>query len=112
MSYHNGSVWPHDNALIAMGLARYGLQAATARLFEGMFEASLEIDLRRLPELFCGFTAVAARRRPHIRWPARRRPGPRPRCRRLCKPAWDSVLTPRRGSYGSTVQLCRAFSID
>jgi glycogen debranching enzyme len=55
MSYHNGSVWPHDNALIAAGLARYGYRRETARIFEGQFAASTYIDLRRLPELFCGF---------------------------------------------------------
>ena len=55
MSYHNGSVWPHDNALIAAGLARYGLRDHAARIFEGLFAASNYIDLRRLPELFCGF---------------------------------------------------------
>jgi len=54
MSYHNGSVWPHDNALIASGLARYGYRAEAARIFEGLFAASTYIDLRRLPELFCG----------------------------------------------------------
>ena len=56
MSYHNGSVWPHDNALIAAGLARYGLRRETARIFEGLYAASTYIDLRRLPELFCGFS--------------------------------------------------------
>jgi len=55
MSYHNGSVWPHDNVLIAEGFARYGFMAQAARLFEGLFDASIYIDLRRLPELFCGF---------------------------------------------------------
>jgi glycogen debranching enzyme len=55
MSYHNGSVWPHDNALIAAGLARYGHREETARIFEGLFASSTYIDLRRLPELFCGF---------------------------------------------------------
>jgi glycogen debranching enzyme len=55
MSYHNGSVWPHDNALIALGLARYGFKREAARIFEGLFGASIYIDLRRLPELFCGF---------------------------------------------------------
>jgi len=55
MSYHNGSVWPHDNALIAAGLARYGFKREAARIFEGLFAASTYIDLRRLPELFCGF---------------------------------------------------------
>jgi glycogen debranching enzyme len=55
MSYHNGSVWPHDNALIAAGLARYGFKQYAARIFEALFAASVYIDLRRLPELFCGF---------------------------------------------------------
>jgi glycogen debranching enzyme len=54
MSYHTGSVWPHDNAMIASGLARYGYRAETARIFEGLFASSTYIDLRRLPELFCG----------------------------------------------------------
>jgi glycogen debranching enzyme len=55
MSYHNGSVWPHDNALIAAGMARYRYREDVARIFEGLFAASTYIDLRRLPELFCGF---------------------------------------------------------
>ena len=55
MAYHNGSVWPHDNALIAIGLARYGYKDEASRLFAGLFDASLYADLRRLPELFCGF---------------------------------------------------------
>ena len=55
MSYHNGSVWPHDNALIAAGFARYGFKLEAARIFEAIFAASTYIDLRRLPELFCGF---------------------------------------------------------
>ncbi len=60
MSYHNGSVWPHDNAVIALGMARVGMKAEAARLFEAMYAAACAMDLRRLPELFCGF-----RRRPH-----------------------------------------------
>ena len=56
MSYHNGSVWPHDNALIAAGLSRYGFRKEAARIFEGLFAASIYIDLRRQPELFCGFS--------------------------------------------------------
>ena len=55
MSYHNGSVWPHDNAMIARGFARYGFAAAAARVFDALFAASIYLDLRRLPELFCGF---------------------------------------------------------
>jgi glycogen debranching enzyme len=60
MSYHNGSVWPHDNALIAMGFARYGLKAQTNRVLSAIFDAGKHQDLSRLPELFCGFN-----RRPH-----------------------------------------------
>jgi len=55
MSYHNGSVWPHDNALIGAGMARYGYRGDTARILQGLFEASTYIDLKRLPELICGF---------------------------------------------------------
>jgi glycogen debranching enzyme len=55
MSYHNGAVWPHDNALIALGLARYGLGDHAVRILTGLFEAGLYLDLHRMPELFCGF---------------------------------------------------------
>jgi glycogen debranching enzyme len=55
MSYHNGSVWPHDNALIAAGFARYGHKGAVNRVFKGLFDAASYMDLRRLPELYCGF---------------------------------------------------------
>ncbi|SDS66954.1 amylo-alpha-1,6-glucosidase [Bradyrhizobium canariense] len=55
MSYHDGSIWPHDNALIALGLGRYGLKHAVEHVFKGLFDAAAYMDLRRLPELFCGF---------------------------------------------------------
>jgi glycogen debranching enzyme len=55
MSYHNGSVWPHDNAMIARGMVRYGCRAEAARVFGAMFGACQANELRRLPELFCGF---------------------------------------------------------
>jgi glycogen debranching enzyme len=55
MSYHNGSVWPHDNALIGAGLSRYGLRAEAMAVLAGLFDASLFMDLHRMPELFCGF---------------------------------------------------------
>ena len=55
MSYHNGSVWPHDNSLIALGFARYGFKRAVGQVMQGLFEAATYMDLRRLPELFCGF---------------------------------------------------------
>ena len=55
MSYHNGSVWPHDNSIVAAGLARYGFMTAAARVFTAMFDLSQAVDLQRLPELICGF---------------------------------------------------------
>jgi glycogen debranching enzyme len=54
-SYHNGSVWPHDNALIGLGLARYGFGTQALALTTAVFEAAAHMHLRRLPELFCGF---------------------------------------------------------
>lgn len=57
MSYHNGSVWPHDSALCAAGLARYGQREASVRLLRSAFEAAVSFDMR-LPELFCGFPRV------------------------------------------------------
>jgi glycogen debranching enzyme len=55
MSYHNGSIWPHDNALIAAGMARYGRTESAMQLLSSTFDASLHFDAHRLPELFCGF---------------------------------------------------------
>ncbi len=55
VSYHNGSVWPHDTAICAEGLSRYGFRDAATRIFKALFEASGEFESRRLPELFCGF---------------------------------------------------------
>ncbi len=55
MSYHNGSVWPHDNAMIAAGLSHYGEMDGVERILTAMFDAASAVDLQRLPELFCGF---------------------------------------------------------
>jgi len=63
MAYHNGSVWPHDNALIAMGFARYGFMDEAKMVMQGLYDSATYDELRRLPELFCGF-------------PRRRRQGP------------------------------------
>ena len=78
MSYHNGSVWPHDNALIALGLAQYGHKRAVSAIFEGLFDAANHMAMMRIPELFCGF---------------RRRPGTAPTLYPVaCAPqAWASV---------------------
>ena len=93
MSYHNGSVWPHDNALIALGMARMGLRAEAARLLEAMWAASTAADLHRLPELFCGF---------------HRRPGQGPTSYPVaCAPqAWAAASVP------GFVQACLGITFD
>jgi glycogen debranching enzyme len=55
ISYHNGSIWPHDNALIALGLAQYGYTGEAVSITQALFDAAAHMHLRRLPELFCGF---------------------------------------------------------
>jgi len=93
MSYHNGSVWPHDNALIAMGLARYEFKPSALKIMTGLYEASRYVDLHRLPELFCGFV---------------RRPGGSPTLYPVaCSPqAWSSasVFLLLQACLGLTVQ--------
>ena len=93
MAYHNGSIWPHDNALIALGMARGGQRRETARLFEGMNAASGAMDLHRLPELFCGFP---------------RRPGQGPTSYPVaCTPqAWAAAAIP------AFAQACLGLSFD
>jgi len=54
ISYHNGSVWPHDNAIIASGLARYGFKDLAGQILLGLMDVSGFVELHRLPELFCG----------------------------------------------------------
>ena len=54
LSYHNGSIWPHDNSIVASGLAKYGCKDMAGRILLGMLDASRWADLGRLPELFCG----------------------------------------------------------
>jgi glycogen debranching enzyme len=90
MSYHNGSVWPHDNALIGMGFARYGLKQEACRVLTAVYEATTHQDILRLPELYCGFN-----RRPH------RAPTPYPVA---CSPqAWAAGAL--FGLFGATVGL-------
>jgi glycogen debranching enzyme len=56
VSYHNGSVWPHDNSLILAGFARYGFQQPAITLANAMLETTAHFPEYRLPELFCGFS--------------------------------------------------------
>jgi glycogen debranching enzyme len=87
MSYHNGSVWPHDNALIAYGFSRYGLKDEINKVTTGLFNASLFIENQRLPELFCGF---------------KKRPGEPPT-------AYPVACSPQAWSVASVFMLIQAF---
>jgi glycogen debranching enzyme len=94
MSYHNGSVWPHDNGLVARGFARYGIAAkGIQRILMGLADASTYSHLHRLPELFCGF---------------RRRSGEGPTLYPVaCSPqAWSA------GSVFMLLEACLGLSVD
>ena len=88
MSYHNGSVWPHDNALIALGLARYGHSAEAVALDHGAVRRRrAHATCAACPSCSAASTAGAARRRRSIPWRARRRRGRRARRSRCCRRA-------------------------
>ncbi|HET7754471.1 MAG TPA: glycogen debranching N-terminal domain-containing protein [Anaeromyxobacteraceae bacterium] len=61
LSYHNGTVWPHDNAMAAMGMAYYGLGDQARQVFDGMWATAQYFRDQRLPELFCGLDRDAGR---------------------------------------------------
>lgn len=69
MSYHNGSIWPHDNAIIAQGMSLVGRQDLSEKIFSGLFEAARLMLYKRLPELFCGFSRDMAKADPPVRYP-------------------------------------------
>jgi glycogen debranching enzyme len=93
ISYHNGSVWPHDNSIVAAGLARYGYKAEAAQILSALLDASTFIELNRLPELMCGLD---------------RRPGESPTLYPVaCSPqAWAA------GSAFLLLQACLGLSLD
>jgi glycogen debranching enzyme len=92
MSYHNGSVWPHDTAICAMGLSRYGERDGVVSLMSGLFETASTMDMR-LPELFCGFPRAAGE--PPVAYPV------------ACLPqAWAA------GSVFMLLQACLGIRID
>ncbi|QBS37265.1 amylo-alpha-1,6-glucosidase [Thermaerobacter sp. FW80] len=66
-SYHNGSVWPHDNSLIAWGMARQGYGEGVHRILAGLLAVAEQATSHRLPELWCGFSAAAG---PFVPYPA------------------------------------------
>ena len=93
MSYHNGSIWPHDNALIAAGCARYGHTDIATRILSALFDASMSFELHRLAELFCGFHRRASE--PPISYPV------------ACAPqAWSAA------AVFLLLQACLGISID
>jgi glycogen debranching enzyme len=67
MSYHNGSVWPHDNAVAAAGFKRYGFREATEQIANALVDAAVETRELRLPELYCGFDRRPGA--PFVRYP-------------------------------------------
>ena len=73
MSYHRGSVWPHDNAMIIAGLCRYGMRREALRLFAALVDAASHTPDFRLPELFCGYTREEQQRHP-VPYPVACRP--------------------------------------
>ena len=92
MSYHNGSVWPHDTALCAQGLARYGFRDGAVRMLSGLFETAVHYEMR-LPELFCGFPRAPGE--PPVAYPV------------ACLPqAWAA------GSAFMMLQACLGLTID
>ena len=93
MSYHNGSVWPHDNAMAGAGFAYYGFREQAAAVLSSLFEVSRFVELSRLPELFCGF---------------HKRPGQGPvRYPVACSPqAWAA------GAVFLLLQACLGMAID
>jgi glycogen debranching enzyme len=58
MSYHNGSIWPHDTALCAAGIGRYGDRGTVVAILSDLFEAAHHFQMR-LPELYCGFDRIS-----------------------------------------------------
>lgn len=93
LSYHNGSVWPHDNAIIAAGMARYGFREFAGRVLMSLLDLSGAVELHRLPELFCGVD---------------RRPGQGPTLYPVaCSPqAWAA------GAVFMLLEACLGISID
>jgi glycogen debranching enzyme len=92
MSYHNGSVWPHDTAICAMGMSKYGERDGVVQLTAALFETAANFEMR-LPELFCGFARNAGE--PPVAYPV------------ACLPqAWAA------GSVFMTLQACLGLTVD
>jgi glycogen debranching enzyme len=93
MSYHNGSVWPHDNAMIACGFAKFGFKDEAVKILSSLFDLSQYVRSNRLPELICGFPRLE-RQGPTL-YPV------------ACSPqAWSA------GSIFMVLQACLGLQID
>ncbi|SFB23371.1 MULTISPECIES: amylo-alpha-1,6-glucosidase [unclassified Bacillus (in: firmicutes)] len=55
MSYHDGSIWPHDNSMILLGMSKQGKKEAANKVISGLIQSSFYFEYERLPELFCGY---------------------------------------------------------
>ncbi len=111
MSYHDGSIWPHDNALIALGLARYGLKHSVEHVFKALFDAATYMDLRRLPELFCGFRREKAARSDAVSGRLRAAGlGERDAVHACWKPRSGSNSTLGAVKFGCAIRVCRRSS--
>jgi len=98
MSYHNGSIWPHDNSLIAAGLSAYGHHDLANKITTALLDASASVPLARLPELYCGFARVGALGDAPVPYPV------------SCSPqAWASAAAPLliRAMLGLEMDLTR-----
>lgn len=92
MSYHNGSIWPHDTALCVLGMARYGERHGVVRMLAGLFETASHFEMR-LPELLCGFSRAPGE--PPVAYPV------------ACLPqAWAA------GSVFMMLQACLGVTVD
>ena len=92
MSYHNGSIWPHDTAISLSGMARYGERAGVAKVLGDLFEAAKHFEMR-MPELLCGFAREATE--PPIAYPV------------ACRPqAWAA------GATALMLQACLGLSVN
>lgn len=69
MSYHNGSIWPHDNSMIAYGLSNINREDLTLKINAALFESARLMYYKRLPELFCGFSRKFKRQDPPVQYP-------------------------------------------
>lgn len=69
LSYHNGSIWPHDNSIIAYGLSKIGRHDLALKIADALFDSARLMYYKRLPELFCGFTRVFKRHDPPVLYP-------------------------------------------